>query len=89
MSTTVSRQPADTAVRAALRGFATDTEIAALDQDTPLRTALELDSLDFLTFVERLSDLRTEPIAESDYHRLSTIRTCVDFLTDGPGAEPR
>jgi hypothetical protein len=84
MSTTVSRQSADSAVRAALRGFATDAELSALGPDEPLRTTLELDSLDFLTFVERLSNLRGEPIAEADYPRLATIRTCVDFLTGSP-----
>ncbi len=91
MSTNISRQSADAAVRAALRGFATDAELAALGPDEPLRAALELDSLDFLTFVERLSDLRAEPIAESDYPRLATIGACLDFLAGSPepGAEVR
>ncbi|WP_227982758.1 phosphopantetheine-binding protein [Nocardia spumae] len=81
MSTTVSRESADAAVRDALRGFATDAELAALAPEAPLRTALELDSLDFLTFVERLSRVRGDSIAEDDYPRLVTIRACVDFLT--------
>lgn len=83
MATTDARESAGAAVREALRGFATESELATLDPDVPLRAALELDSLDFLTFVERLSALRGESIAESDYPRLTTIRSCADFLGSG------
>ncbi|WP_067901384.1 phosphopantetheine-binding protein [Nocardia vaccinii] len=76
-----TRESAGAVVRSALRGFATESELGTLDQDVPLRAALELDSLDFLTFVERLSAGRGEAIAESDYPRLTTIRSCIDFLT--------
>ncbi|WP_225728960.1 MULTISPECIES: acyl carrier protein [unclassified Nocardia] len=81
MTVTMSRDQADTAVRAALQGFATDAEIAALAPDEPLREALELDSIDFLTFVERLSARKDFRIEEDDYPRLTTVSSCVDFLT--------
>ncbi|MGV9611681.1 acyl carrier protein [Nocardia xishanensis] len=77
---TMSREKAEASVREALRGFATEADIVTLDQDEPLRSTLELDSIDFLTFVERLSAAGSR-IEESDYPRLSTIRSCVDFLT--------
>ncbi|MFI5541873.1 MULTISPECIES: acyl carrier protein [unclassified Nocardia] len=77
---TMSREQAEDSVRAALRGFATEADISALGQDDPLRSSLELDSIDFLTFIERLSAVGGR-IEESDYPRLSTIRSCVDFLT--------
>ncbi|WP_084501061.1 phosphopantetheine-binding protein [Nocardia xishanensis] len=77
---TMPREKAEDAVREALRGFATEADILALGQDEPLRSTLELDSIDFLTFVERLSAASSR-IEESDYPRLSTIRSCVDFLT--------
>ncbi|WP_040712983.1 hypothetical protein [Nocardia takedensis] len=76
-----SRADAENTVRAALRGFATDAEIETLDLDVPLRTTLELDSIDFLTFVERLS-AASRRIEESDYPRLRSIRSCVEFLTE-------
>ncbi|WP_054812655.1 acyl carrier protein [Nocardia arizonensis] len=76
-----SRTVAEDTVRACLRGFATQAEIDALDVDAPLRSTLELDSIDFLTFVERLSAAGRR-IEESDYPRLATIRSCVDFLTE-------
>lgn len=85
MSTTMSREEAVDSVRAALRGFATDAELAALPEDEPLRRALDLDSLDFLTFVERLSAHRGTSIDEDDYRRLTTIDSCAGFLTDGDG----
>lgn len=77
---TMSREQAEESVREALRGFATQADISALGQDDPLRSSLELDSIDFLTFIERLSAAGGR-IEESDYPRLSTIRSCVDFLT--------
>ncbi|MEU7766614.1 hypothetical protein AB0B25_15965 [Nocardia sp. NPDC049190] len=81
MPRTISREMAEDIVRDALRGFATEAEIAALGEDEPLRSTLELDSIDFLTFVERLSDA-CRRVEESDYPRLSTIHSSVDFLTE-------
>ncbi|NKQ51825.1 acyl carrier protein [Amycolatopsis sp. K13G38] len=65
----------------ALRGFATETELDALGPDENLRDALELDSMDFLTFVERLSTETGHRIDEDDYPRLVTLGSCIEFLT--------
>ncbi|MFI7117410.1 phosphopantetheine-binding protein [Amycolatopsis sp. NPDC049868] len=68
------------AIRSALKGFATESDLASLDPGENLRAALELDSLDFLTFVERLSlDLATR-IEESDYGELATMDSATEFL---------
>ncbi|WP_316574434.1 acyl carrier protein [Nocardia canadensis] len=80
MSATLSREDAEEAVRRALRGFATAADLATLPADAPLRTTLDLDSLDFLTFVERLTTATRIRIDECDYPRLATIHTCVEFL---------
>lgn len=53
-----------------------------LDADTDLGESLEMDSLDFLTFVETLSDRSARRIDEDDYPRLATIETGVTFLTE-------
>ncbi|MGW0183413.1 hypothetical protein [Nocardia sp. NPDC003345] len=79
-SGTLSADQADQLVRVSLRGFDTEERIARLADDQPLRSALELDSIDFLTFVERLS-AGSRRIDESDYPRLATIGSCVEFLT--------
>lgn len=81
MSDTLSREAADATVRSALHGFAAAEDLAVLPNDEPLRTALDLDSLDFLTFVERLTLATGKRIDEIDYSNLVTIGTCVEFLT--------
>ena len=81
MSRTLSREEADTVVRTALRGFASDAELAALPRTEPLRAALDLDSLDFLTFIEKLTRATEVRIDEADYARMESIDSCVDFLT--------
>ena len=80
MPETLTEAQADQRVRAALRGFGSDAEVAALAPDEPLRSALELDSIDFLTFVERLSEVCGSRIEEDDYPRLNSIRSCVEFM---------
>ncbi|WP_067537125.1 phosphopantetheine-binding protein [Nocardia crassostreae] len=82
MPATMTRESADIAVRTALRGFAPDSFLVTLPADEPLRPALDLDSIDFLTFVERLAAARARRIEEDDYPRLTTIDSCVDFLTE-------
>ncbi|MTE14277.1 phosphopantetheine-binding protein [Nocardia aurantiaca] len=82
MAATLSRDVAEGIVRGALHGFDTSDRLAALPTDAPLRETLALDSLDFLTFVERLAAACDRRIEESDYRRLTTIATCVQFLTE-------
>ncbi|GAB3979405.1 acyl carrier protein [Actinoallomurus acanthiterrae] len=65
-----------------LAEIAPGTEVAQLDADSDLRESLELDSLDFLNFVEALSDRAGRRIDEDDYPRLATIGTGVTFLTE-------
>ena len=82
-----SRADAAALVRRSLQGFATHDEITGLDEHQPLRSTLEIDSIDFLTFVERLSAGSGCRIDEDDYPRLATIESCADFLTT-PGSGP-
>ena len=48
---------------------------------TRLRDELELDSLDFLSFVELLTTGSGRRIDEDDYPRLRTMADCVTFLS--------
>jgi acyl carrier protein len=80
-SPTAARDLALAALHQALRGFATEPELNSLGPDENLREALELDSIDFLSFVERLSEATGRRIEEADYPRLTTISSGVDFLT--------
>ncbi len=69
------------AVQAAIRLIVPDADFEYVTDDTPLRGEFELDSLDFLGFVEGLSSSTGVPIAETDYPRLATMATSVAFLT--------
>ena len=64
----------------ALKRAAPGSDIDAIDPDTDLRDALDLDSLDFLQFVEVLSETSGHRIDEDDYPELATLNSSVHFL---------
>lgn len=75
-------QQAREAVAGALTDIVPDADIDAIPQDGVLREELELDSLDFLSFVELLSSRAQVRIDETDYPRLSTLETSVAFVVE-------
>jgi acyl carrier protein len=70
-------------IEEALAQVAPDVDIADLTPDTDLRDDLGLDSLDFLRFVEILSERSGKRIAEDDYPHLATQASAVKFLAGG------
>jgi acyl carrier protein len=70
---TLTAQKARDVVRAALHEVAPDVDIDGLPAGADLREDLELDSLDFLRFVELVSDRTGVRIDEDDYAALSTL----------------
>lgn len=72
---------ARTAVDEALRAIVPDADLGEVGPDESLREAFELDSIDFLAFVRRLSETTGTDIAEDDYDRLVSLSACVGFLT--------
>jgi acyl carrier protein len=72
-----------TQIQEALRQVVPDADVGALAPDEPLRDALEMDSLDFLSFVEHLSSATGVRIDEDDYPNLLTFESCVRFLQAG------
>lgn len=67
-------------IEEALAKVAPDADLARLAPDADLRDGLELDSLDFLRFVEILSERTGKPIAEDDYPHLATLASAAGFL---------
>lgn len=65
----------------ALKRAAPGSDIDAIDPDADLRDAADLDSLDFLQFVEILSETSGCRIDEDDYPELATVNTSVRFLS--------
>jgi acyl carrier protein len=62
---------------------APDADLAGLAPDADLRDGLELDSLDFLRFVEILSERTGRQITEDDYPHLATLASAIKFLAGG------
>ena len=67
-------------VRGALGHLVPVSEIDALAPDDDIRQVLELDSLDFVEFVERLSKQTGVRIDEDDYPELRSLTTLTTFL---------
>jgi acyl carrier protein len=80
---TVNDAEARNLVAEAIRRIVPDADLDAIGDDVPLRAEFELDSLDFLSFAETLSQRSGVDITENDYEQLVTMRTCVAFLTGG------
>ena len=70
------------AIEESLVQVAPDADLASLGPDADLRDTLELDSLDFLSFVETLSERTGRRIDEDDYPQLGTLASAVKFLAD-------
>lgn len=68
-------------VKSSLAHLVPGEDVDALDTDADLRQAFELDSLDYVEFVERLSQAAGTRIDEEDYPELRTIGTLTVFLS--------
>ncbi len=76
----MNTQEAKQAIEAALGQVAPDADLATLAQDADIRDSLELDSLDFLSFVEGLSKRVGQRIDEDDYPKLATVASASAFI---------
>jgi acyl carrier protein len=77
----VTPQQAREQIGSALKRAAPGSDIDAIDPDTDIRDALELDSLDFLQFIEILSETSGRRIDEDDYSELATLNSSIRFLS--------
>ncbi|WSB05660.1 acyl carrier protein [Streptomyces sp. NBC_01794] len=57
-----------------------DADFATLAPDETFRDALEMDSLDFLSFIEALSERTGVRIEDEDTPQLTTLSGSADFL---------
>ena len=71
---------ARTAIAEALYAIAPDIEFDDLDPDEGLRRQ-DLDSLDFLSFVEELAQRTGAQLTEDDYPALNSVTGAVNLLT--------
>ena len=59
---------------------APDADPAALGPDDDVRDGLDLDSMDFLRFVQELHAVLGVDVPERDYRVIATIGSCADYL---------
>lgn len=78
---TLTLQDARELVGNSLLRIVPDADLDALGDDAQFRDELELDSLDFLSFVELLSTGSGRRIDEDDYPALRTMTGCITFLS--------
>ncbi len=55
-------------------------DCSGVDPEKRLRDQLELDSMDFLDIVMELRKKHKVEVPESDYPKLATLNSCVDYL---------
>ncbi|WP_296490729.1 acyl carrier protein [Rhodoferax sp.] len=69
-----------TTVMTLLRAIAPEIEPDALNFARPLRSQVDLDSMDWLNFLVSLSERFRLAIPEADYARLVTFNDVLDYL---------
>lgn len=79
----MDEQTARDMVVGVLLGIAPDADIDRVDPSGSLREQLDLDSLDFLAFVERLSERAGVEVREEDYPTVDTLDGAVTLLSRG------
>lgn len=63
-----------------LQDIAPDEDLSGLDDDTPFREQLELDSMDFLDIVMELRKRHRVQVPEEDYGQLASMQSTVAYL---------
>jgi len=76
----VTPDQVEAAIKEALGQVTPGADTTTIDADADLRDTLELDSLDFLRFIEILSERTSNRIDEDDYPQLATLGSAVKFL---------
>lgn len=79
----MDQQTARDVVAEVLGGIAPDADLDSVDAKGSLRDQLDLDSLDFLAFVERLSERTGVEVREEDYPTWDTLDGAVSLLSGG------
>lgn len=81
----ITPEEARSIVARAVRKIVPDADVEGLPEDADLRRTFELDSLDFLSFVELLVGDSGVRIDEDDYPELTTTAGCADLLVRRSG----
>jgi acyl carrier protein len=76
----MTRAQVKQAVLDALLAVVPEARSAEIDPVAPLREQLDIDSMDFMNFVVTLDQALGVDVPESEYGRLATLDSCVEYL---------
>jgi acyl carrier protein len=82
---TTDRETLANTVMALLRAIAPELEPDGLDFGRPLRSQVDLDSMDWLNFLVSLHERLGVTIPEADYARLVSFNNVLDYLLGRTG----
>lgn len=68
------------AVFSALHEIVPEADLDTLNSEVSLRGALDIDSVDFFRFIMKLRKELNIDVPETDYAKLSTLNSCVEYL---------
>lgn len=85
----MNRDEAQDLVRDAIEQVIPGADVSALRHDSTFRDALEMDSLDFLSFIEILGGRTGVRIDDEDTAHLTTLEGCPQFLVERTQGSPR
>jgi acyl carrier protein len=60
--------------------IAPEVDLQTIKLDRPLRDQIDLDSLDFVRLVIRIHETLGVDVPESDYPKLTTLDSCVNYF---------
>jgi hypothetical protein len=81
----VTEAEARAALERSLEEVAPEVDSSALDPEVPLHHQVDLDSMDFLSFLEGVHHLTGIDIPERDYPRLATLASGAAYLAGRAG----
>jgi acyl carrier protein len=70
-------------VSGALTSVAPEIDPASLNPSAPLRSQVDLDSMDFLRFIVELHKRLGVAVSEADYAKLTSLDAIADYVASG------
>lgn len=78
----MNQREAEDVIAEVLHQVAPNIDLHAVDRGRDLRRSLDLDSVDFLTVLQRLAERTGVDIPEGSYEQVATLEGMVEYLVD-------
>ena len=76
----MTREEIHAAVLKCLASVVPELDPKSLDESVPFREQLDMDSMDALNFVVALDERLGVAVPESDYPKIATLESCIDYF---------